>query len=262
MTESNFKLASRTTIAILALVVIGLVLIVVSLWLTEGFWSQLCSQLSTALLVGGIWTGVYEWFMRKDFINVNREQAKEILDRIKLAQGEESIGLYEVYDDSNDFNYSSLLLQSRQLTILLNDGRTWISTHSEDIKKRLRDREKSTTFLVLHPEAKMLEVMAIKVDSTPANLRAKIAESVKMLRNLSDSDSNVEILGHHLFNPQSMFIGDSIAVVTPYYAARGRRTVPLFRFGDSGDHSYYRKLMEDLHDLKNDAVDISDYERE
>ena len=215
-----------------------------------------------ALIIGGMWTGIYEWYMRTDFVQMNREHAGEIISQIKLAQGEEEIGLVEVLEDSNDFDYTPILLESNNLTILLNDGRTWISTHSEDLRHRFGDEEKNTTFILLHPDSDMLEIMARKVDSTVDNLRAKIAESIKMLNDLSCSNTKLEILGHYLFNPQSIFLGDSVAVVTMYFTARGRRTVPLMKFLDVGPHAYLRKIREDLHDLKNDTVDISEFKLE
>jgi len=259
-TVSLLRFQGRSTIAILAMVIVGLLFLLASINMEKGFWASLLNQLSTVLLVGGIWTGSYELFMRRDFIKINEDQTSQVLDRITLAEGEDALGLVEVLHDSTDFDYTPLLLEAEHLTIVLNDGRTWISTHNDDLRHRLADEDKTTTIFLLHPESPMLHVLARKVDSTRDNLRSKISESIQMLKNLSiEGKTNLEILGHHLYNPHSTFLGDDIAILTLYFTARGRRTVPLLKFKDKERHGFLKMLREDLTDLRNDAEEISDF---
>ena len=117
---SRVRFTARSIIATLSLTILGLLPLLASVSLQDqkSFLYQLLYHLSAALLIGGIWTGVYEWFMRFDFVRLNQEQAAEILNRIRLADGEESVGLLEVVEDSNEYDYSPLLLEASELTIV------------------------------------------------------------------------------------------------------------------------------------------------
>ena len=258
-TTTQFRFQVKTVIAVLVFAISGLLLLIASLQMTPGFWATLMNQLSTALLVGGIWTGIYEFFMRNDFVRMNTEQTAAVLDRIRLSEGGESIGLTDVYPDSSIFDFDSLLRDPPTLTILLNDGRTWVSTHSERLRARFSNPALRTTIFLLHPDSPMLQVLARKVGSSQESLRSKIAESIHMLKSLRSESTQLEILGHHLFNPHALFLSPDAAALTPYFAARGRRTVPLMRFRDNSPASFVHKLRDDMIDLRNDSESIIDY---
>lgn len=149
-----------------------------------------------------------------------------------------------------------MLLEAKDLTILINDGRTWVSTNSVHLRNRFAQPNLRTRIFLLHPESPMLEVLARKVGSTREHMQNKIHETVRMLTELKGEKTKLTILGHYLFNPHALFLGDQYAIMTPYFTARGRRTVPLLRFHDNSQTSFVRKLKDDVRDLENDAKEI------
>jgi len=60
-------------------------------------------------------------------------------------------------------------------------------------------------------------------------------ETVQLLEDIKSEDTSLEILGHFLFNPFAVVIGDDVAIVTPSFISRGGRTVPTFKYQDTGD---------------------------
>lgn len=103
----------------------------------------------------------------------------------------------------------------------------------------------------------MIQVLAKKGSVDVPTLQARIRETVGILEELKISSTRLEILGHHLFNPFSLIIGDDEAAMTPYFLSRGGRTRPLFYFRRSGSHGYFDYLVHDAEMLRKDSEDIS-----
>lgn len=184
-----------------------------------------------------------------------------IAAQLKLSNGIQSVGLDCVVPESDKFDYTNLLENNQRVVILLNDGRTWLSVHRTRLAKRLADPNKETTVFLIRPGSPMVEVLAKKGNISSEALTQRIRESIALLLEIRGPRSNLEILGHSLFNPHSVVLGDDNAAVVPYFASRGGRNVPLFHFTDSGDESYFRHLREDLERLRKDAVNISELSR-
>lgn len=241
------------------LIILGLLFLIVSLFITNDFWQSFCNQLATVLLVAGVWTGIYEMFLRLDFIRITDENSDRVISHLKLSDEFRKLGLDEARADSGGYDFTHLLLHSEELFVVLNTGRTWVSTHSDPLRRRFQDADKKTTVFLLHPDSSMLTVISRKEATPVEGVREKIAEAVQMLNQLKTDDTQLAIYGHHLYNPYSLFLGDAFAVITPYYVSIGRRTVPLFTYLGVETDSYYRNLREDVTTLLHDAQDISTY---
>jgi len=259
-TAARVRWRAKSIFAIAALIIAGLICLVLSLCVTPGFWASLLTQLSTAFLVGGLWTGVYELYMRRDFVRIQDENRDELLDKISLAETEESLGFSRICPDANTYDYTHLIEDSPSLHLVLNDGRTWVSNHSDALRRRFQAPGLETTVFLLHPDSQMLDVLAVKVNSTRQKLREKIGETVKMLRELVGDETKLRVLGHYLYNPHAVFVGQEVAVVTLYFTSRGRKSVPALVFEDRDQPCFYRKLKEDIMDLEHDADDIFNFD--
>ena len=214
------------------------------------------SSIAVAVLVGGLWTGAYELWLRQDFIRMNEENTGRILERIRVSDQEEQLGLVEALLDSEKYDYSDLILNSPSLTLLLNDGRTWVSLHNEKLQKRFADSTKTTKVFLLDPESEMVTVMARKTGTSPDALKAKLQETVDMLATASTQHTKLEVCGHSLFNPFALFLGDNYGVITLYFAARGRKAVPLFTFEERMGDCLFKRLRDDVGALRLDARDL------
>jgi NADH:ubiquinone oxidoreductase subunit 6 (subunit J) len=183
---------------------------------------------------------------------------KSLSQRLKLARTREAFGLVEVCEDSANFDYSQLILESRMLVVVLNDGRTWASVHRDHLRRRFADSTKATTFVMCHPTSPMLQVLARKSSTDVQSVQSRILDTVRLLREIKQQNTVLEVLGHHLFNPYSLILGDSRAMVTPYFFSRGGHTVPVLTYEDMGKPCYFRDLAADVERLRMDSQDIRD----
>lgn len=176
---------------------------------------------------------------------------------IGLTKEFSRIGLIEACADASTYDYGRIISESKKLVILLNDGRTWISVHRDRLRRRFADSAKETVVYLVHPDSPMVGVLARKAGRDVPALQGRIRETVEILNEIREPQTALEILGHHLFNPHSLVIGDDMAVLTPYFASRGGRTVPAFRFEDTGADCFLRDIVEDLERLRLDSASIA-----
>jgi hypothetical protein len=261
------KVRLRTLIASLVFAIIGLVALVISLRIESGFVSSLLRELTTLCLVGGALSTIYELFQRQDYLRaadrgVSRVLARltdverGVIERLKIANRAEQVGLSDAGLDVTGYDYGPLLESSSSVTIIVNDGRTWVSTNSARLRKRLHDSSKKTRIILTHPESAMVSVLALKEGSNASAIKNKLAETLLMLSQLKAPHSDLQVFGHFLFNPHSVFLGDSYIVITPYFHGRGRRSVPHLRFDDKAGDCYFKQSREDIDTLLLDAREI------
>jgi len=190
--------------------------------------------------------------------------ANKQLAQAKFLIGEDfpgkSLGLIEVSIDGNYYDYTSLILESKNLKIVLNEGRSWVSRNLNLLRERFKNPNMETVFYLLHPDSPMLTVLARKVNSTPDDQRSKIADTIRLLNENKCPETKLRIYGHFLYNPYSLFLSEDFAIVVPYFISRARKTLNLFRFQDIDDaYCHHKELQLDLKELQNDSEDISHY---
>lgn len=272
---------------ILALVIAGLFLLIVSFHievdsetLNGAFWKTLCEQLATALLVGGFTGGLYEYFLRGEFIKHTNDQTKKICEGIsdlgkEAAQRGEGIrdffaanteqrelGVSHCFREVDRFDFSDDIENTKRLIAILNDGRGWTGNYYQRFVNRFSKPNTETKVILMHPNSDAIALHAHKVGATPEGIRMKIAETVRLLKRANQNSADLQILGHRFYNTMSVFLTEETAIMTPYFLSKVRRTPPVFTFIDSGIESFYKKLENDLEALLVDCEDISDYVQE
>lgn len=216
----------------------------------------------------GFVTLVYEVFLLRDFEHLSKNNLDRIAtalvelreslgQRFELTKAQNRVGMVDASEDCTTYDYGPLLLDSRALVVVLNDGRTWASVHRDRLRKRFADPSKATTFILCHPESAMLPVLARKGSTTIDVIQSRIAETIQLLLDIKQPETVLELLGHHLFNPFTLVLGDENAIITPYFFSRGGRTVPAMKFQDLGGPCYFRDIVDDVERLRIDARDIS-----
>lgn len=205
------------------------------------------------ILVVGLATAALAWI---SYTLWRKAVRGAIVDAVSLSRGASNVGICEIVADSGLYDYDALFAQSQRLVIALNDGRTWLSVHRDRLRRRVQDTSKETTIFLIDPNSEMVGVLARKGSTTKNAIQARIAESVQLLSELVVPGAQLEVLGHSLFNPHAAVVGDNRALLTPYFASRGGRTVPVFCFEDSGPQSFFRQLRDDLEALRTDAREL------
>lgn len=184
-----------------------------------------------------------------------------LVQHSELSAAYDGLGLREIHSDCTAFDYGSIISESGRLIVVLNDGRTWASVHRDRLRRRFADSTKETTLILTHPESPMVQVLARKGSKDIEAIRGRIRDTVQLLEEIKNDHTSLEILGHFLFNPQAVVIGDDTAVVTPFFLSRGGRTVPAFKYQDLGKPCYFRDLLEDVERVRMDTKDISSIPR-
>lgn len=266
------KYRLKTLILAMLFLLLGLVCLLGEQVPTTAFWKSVLNELATALMIGGLWTAAYELVLRQDFTETHDSRTRQVLDAVErtrsevagtldLADREHTMGLFRVHASAEEFDFVPWLRDAKSFTAVLNDGRTWTSRHSANLRERLKDPSKSTTIVLLHPDSPALAVMARKVGSSVEALQSKIQDTVGIIRDsLPDPRSlpqNVRVLGHLLYNSHSVFLTDTHAALTPYFISRGRKTVPVFVFQDTGTPTgMFTKITEDIDQLIRDDTKV------
>jgi hypothetical protein len=173
--------------------------------------------------------------------------------RLLVAEQAAKVGLAECHVDCNVYDFTNALSDSRTLTVMLNDGRTWTSVHRDRLRRRFEDATRTTTIFLVHPQSAMISVLARKGSIEPEVLRSRISETLTLLDEICLPTTQLEVLGHHLFNPHSLVLTDRSAMIIPYSTSRGRRTQPLLAFEDIGGDCFYRQVAADMERLRMDS---------
>jgi hypothetical protein len=146
----SFKLAI-TTLALILVSLVGMLTLEVvqhSLGVKKNVFISICEHICTALFIAGVWHGVHEFFVKKNFIRINDENTDRILQEIATAKKDRKLGLVDTFHDVDAYRFSELIHHPTRLTIVLTDGYHWLSDHLESIRKRFRDTSKEPTFFL------------------------------------------------------------------------------------------------------------------
>ena len=221
---------------------------------------------------------IYELFQRQDFVQITNHKGQQILDtldairlelldeigahgeevlaRIDLANQATRLGMTGITPDARSYDFSAVL-DAPRLTAVLNDGRTWVLNNAIRLQARFQDPSKSTIFILVHPESAMIPILAAKQGINEDATRQKLGETLRLLSSFGGRAANLQVYGHRLFNPHSVFVVDGFAILTPYFHSRMRRRGPAIRFDDAGHDSFYSELRRDIDALLLDSEELS-----
>src|SRR5215203_2332305 len=154
----------------------------------RAFWREF----ATVAIVAGTLHVAFEFMQRREFLHSIDEVQRsviasiqamrgEVLSKLTITQQVYDLGLVEVRADANSHDFADLLRTARNLVIVLNDGRTWVSNNAARLRDRFEDSRLETSFFFVHPQSLILPVLARKDGTTEAALSAKIQETVSML---------------------------------------------------------------------------------
>ena len=250
----------------LSFAAIGAVLLAIAATVGGLSWIALVSLFGSVLAVAGLIIGVlasklekFETGLLVDLTGLENGLLRDLTGLVRdvgLAKQFGALGLAEVWKDSTTYDYSQVMT-SRRLVVVLNDGRTWTSVHRDKLRRRFADPSKHTVIFLIHPASPMVDVLARKASKDSETIKARIKDTVELLQEIREPSTSLEVLGHHLFNPQSLVLADDCALITPYFLSRGGRAVPVLRYEDTGGECFFKDLEKDVELLRLDAQDIT-----
>ena len=227
------------------LIILGLSIIVLDQQLANEKYSPYLNALASTALISGLLGALYKKYI--DGIHY-----QEIRKLLKIHESIEDSGLLEYHKKSNEYNYANLINNSKELTVVVNDGLKWINNNANDIRNRF-NRKTTTTFVHLDPESKFIPALAEKVGYTVEEFIKKLEMAKKELINLydeSDKRGTLEIFQFKTYPTKSIYLTESILVITPYQAAAKRLNIPVFVYDATNWNSgYYKDVVIDLNHI-------------
>ncbi len=222
-----------------------------------GFWhpwtaekNSLLEQVASLLFITGGWTVVYDMYLKKDFLSIVENIMRINNDNVNKILKFNEIGLDSIMQDSNHFQYEVFLKRNKNIVIVLNDGRTWISHNEQHIVEKLNSEDCTMTFIVTSKDSEMIDVLARKQSVDRSAIIAKIDEFLESIARINRKSSRkINVFVHKLYNPHSIFLGDEEVIITPYLTSTGRNTVPLYLYKNTGNYSYFRRVKSDVENL-------------
>lgn len=213
-------------------------------WVTDDF----ISSLFTTIAVSAITTGIFSI----------------ISSRIDRQNMEEKVySAFPVIKNCNDYGMISILskfpfdnieikkdfIDSKEVYILMNDGKNFISTNIDMINERFQQEEKTTNIILLDYEQKdTMDVLTRKNghDSTPDYYRNKIKNVIDYhFKKAQKSSSHIlNIYLNSNYNTLAMIVTDNYAMASLFRVSSGKDTVPHIIFKRNG--SEYVKIRKDV----------------
>lgn len=181
---------------------------------------------------------------------------EEAKSHFATAKHDSTFGLVSTYHEASQFGFSSMIERSHRLTAVMADGYSWFSRHTEAFIERFGDPDKQTTFIFVHPNSDLIDVVSRKIGMSPILYRERIYSTIREIRKLAGKNARVTILGHSLINCHAVYIADGEIVFSPYFLSSQRRIPPVMVLRDAGAGSFFQKLSSDISFLQKESIPI------
>ena len=195
---------------------------------------------SSTLLMGGVLGVLYKKF-------VDGLHYKEIKRLLKVHDAIDDSGLLEFHPKVNEFNYTKIINEAKELTIVVNDGLSWIKHHANDLRNRFNQDTKTILFK-LDPNSEFIPAFANKVNYTSNDYKSKLDTARVELLKLYDESTKKGTLEIHLlknFPTHSLYLTEKQLIITPYQMSSKRLNIPVFVY-DAEDKS--KRVVKDIYE--------------
>ena len=248
MTKKNSKLLA--IVISLSLMLIDVVFIYFSYkikdTITQTIVNSLCISVFTALIVSLITyllnKNDYEDAYR-ELVGINIPFLYKLNDK-GLVEFDKTFPL-EKEDYKKDF------LKSKEVVLVMNDGKRFVSNNITLFKQRLNENNKTTRFIFMNPESSdSISVLTRKNghSDVPSYYEDKIKTFSCELENYEKSPSHtVDVLYQDYFTTMGILLTDSYAMISLYRISPGKDDVPnlIFKKNDNGDCEF-NKIKADV----------------
>jgi hypothetical protein len=241
----------RAYIYLSVFIILGLVSIVLKTHLDpqNNFYPYL-DQLPAVFLVSGVLGLLYK-------IVEQKEEQQNLRRLFRIHDSVEKAGLLEIVHESQGYNYTQLIAESKKLSIVVNDGKRWVGNNSVKLSERFSTKGTITELFTVDPDSSFVRPLAGKVGSEEAELREKIKSTWKLLKeSYQESTRQGELTIYALKNypTESVYHTERFTVITPYQISSGRTIVPVFVYRQvTGADTMHDFVGRDLESLRKES---------
>jgi len=190
------------------------------------------TDLSSALLV----TGILSLLLRVFETNESESNLRRLL---RIHDSVDELGLREILPESQGYNYTPLIEDSDNLSIVMNDGLRWTGNNTVSLQNRFSKRGSITNVFTVDPDSPFVTSLAAKTGISVEDLSKKIHETWKRLGeiyNHSEKKGKLAIYRLKTYPTKSVFLSEDFLVETPYQTASGRTNIPVYVYRKVARH--------------------------
>lgn len=255
----TFKLIKNNInlIAILIVTLLSLVLYIYGMSnLPE---NEIIKNISLTIFATGLTMSIFEFLYKSR----GDKYFEEIInERIPIYLKLKDKGIEDITNSFNIEKYRDQIIKDKNLTIIMNDGKSFIGKYSNVLKRRLEEKG-TTNFVILDPSSEVIPILNKKNGKTSEDYyQEKLLDVMReILFDFAPSKKHtVNLYIHTLFNTMSVVISDSIAMISLYRLSPGKAIVPHIEFKPTTTcDSEYTLIKDDVRNLiKNSKIITKD----
>jgi hypothetical protein len=240
------------------LIIAGLVCLVSSSYISEpNLVKMLLDQVASVLVITGLFSLIQKYF-------TDRNLFKTIREMFKVHESMYETGLAEVYSESQAYNFTDMIEESKILRIILNDGNRWLTNNIVAMKERFSNKFETELYTV-DPENDFSISLAAKTNTHKEELDRKIKDTWgKIIQTWEESPKkgSLKIFKLRHYPTYSAFLNESTAIVSLYQISAGRSNVPtLIAKGIGTRNSFYSFVLHDFEEIQKEAILYFDSEK-
>lgn len=233
------------------LIILGLIVIAYKGTLPAEDWKlPYLNDLSSALLVAGLLSLLFRIFQ-------DRHHEEGLRRLMRIHDSVDELGLAEIVPQAQGYDFTTVIKDTINLSIVMNDGARWIGNNSVSLKERF-GRKTTTELFTVDPDGPFVESLAAKTSVAVDDLKRKIRESWNLIEATFESSTKKGALRIYRLNAhptRSLFLSENVLIETPYQIASGRTNVPVYIYSKVARRdSPYWFAHTDIEALRNESI--------
>ena len=244
------KIKAKTLVVLIAIIMSLLLLFINEHFMkADTVFYNLILTVAVTLLT----TSIISWLSDKFLDNSINEIASANFSVLKDCQEYGLTGIYssfplDIPQIKNDFS------QSRDLYVVMNDAKAFISSNMPLIENRIKNTKGKTVFILQdYSQSDIMSALTRKnghienENYYTEKIKSVIDYHLKKMRNINRNGHNVEVYLNSNYNTLAIILSDNYAMISVYRVASGKTSVPHFVFSRKGEE--YKKISDDIHKI-------------
>lgn len=248
------------------LVIVLLIVTVVSLMVHMKYDDEIIKNISLAVFSSGVVLIMYE-LISMTYGDYKEKIFDHLGDAVPLYKESKKYGLDKI---SNSFYFqneedSSDFIDSKFITIVMNDGKRFIDNNSQMFQERFNKKGKETSFILLNPSSDFVKILNKNNGRKDGYYQEKILSVIEdLLKYEHHNKHEINIYLNNSFNTMSVVLLDTSVNISLYRFTRGKTDVPHIKFENNkymkNEYGYISKDLEQLKELSVQIKDNKDLE--
>lgn len=220
-------------------------------------WKSILSNIGSALLISGVFTGFNEYFMKDKLVDM-------IFRKLKLKEDIQRTGIDETNLDISSIDYGYYIKNAKNnIDVFHTYGETWTKNNHDNFVNVLLNSNCKVRVFLMSPDSKFLPGLAQQYDCTEEELRSTIERVKKLWEDIQRSTENkstkseLKLYFHDLFPARTIYRIDNQVIVVDTRIMKGRSsTLPVLICSDTNKtDDFYDYYVNELNNLESHAIE-------